>query len=31
VQPCLDAVKDWRFEAAAEETTQIVEFNFKDQ
>ncbi len=31
VQPCLDAVKDWRFEAAPEETTQIVEFNFKDQ
>jgi TonB family protein len=31
VQPCLDAVKDWRFDAAPEETTQIVEFNFKDQ
>ena len=28
VQPCLDAVKEWRFEAAPEETTQLVEFNF---
>lgn len=29
VQPCLDAVKDWKFEPAPEETTQIVEFEFK--
>jgi TonB family protein len=29
VQSCMDAVKDWRFEAASEETTQIVEFEFK--
>ena len=31
VQSCLDAVKDWKFEPAAEETTQIVEFDFKPQ
>jgi TonB family protein len=29
VQSCLDAVKDWRFEPASEETTQIIEFEFK--
>ena len=29
VQSCLDAVKDWRFEAGPEETTQIIEFEFK--
>ena len=29
VQSCLEAVKDWRYEPAAEETTQIVEFDFK--
>jgi TonB family protein len=29
VQSCLDAVKDWRFEASPEETTQIIEFEFK--
>ena len=29
VQYCLDAVKDWRYEPAGEETTQIVEFEFK--
>lgn len=29
VQPCVDAVKDWRFEPAPEETTQVVEFEFK--
>jgi protein TonB len=29
VQSCLDAVRDWKFEAAPEETTQIVEFEFK--
>jgi TonB family protein len=28
VQPCLEAVKDWRFEAAPEETTQLIEFTF---
>jgi TonB family protein len=31
VQSCLDAVKDWRFEEAREETTQIIEFDFKQQ
>lgn len=31
VQTCLDAVKEWRFEAASEETTQAIEFNFKEQ
>jgi len=31
VQPCLDAVKEWRFDPASEETTQIVEFAFKEQ
>jgi TonB family protein len=29
VQSCLDAVKDWRFESSPEETTQIIEFEFK--
>jgi len=29
VQSCLDAVRDWRFETAPEETTQILEFEFK--
>lgn len=29
VQSCLEAVKDWRFETAPEETTQIIEFEFK--
>lgn len=29
VQPCLDAVKEWKFEAAPEETTQIIEFDFR--
>jgi TonB family protein len=28
VQTCQDAVKEWRFMAATEETTQIVEFEF---
>ncbi|MGH9741176.1 MAG: energy transducer TonB [Candidatus Acidiferrum sp.] len=28
VQACQDAVKEWRFVAAPEETTQIVEFDF---
>jgi TonB family protein len=31
VQSCLDAVKDWKFESAPEETTQIIEFDFKTQ
>ena len=29
VQSCLDAVKDWKFEPAPEETTQMVEFDFR--
>jgi len=29
VQSCLDAVKDWKFESAPEETTQLVEFDFR--
>ena len=29
VQACQDAVKEWKFSAAAEETTQVVEFEFK--
>jgi TonB family protein len=29
VQPCLDVVKDWKFETAPEDTTQIIEFDFK--
>ncbi len=28
VQPCIDALKEWRFEAAPEESTQLVEFVF---
>ena len=28
VQACQDAVKEWRFSATAEETTQVVEFDF---
>ena len=28
VQSCQDAVREWKFVAAAEETTQIVEFEF---
>lgn len=31
VQACQDAIKDWKFVAAPEETTQIVEFDFRDQ
>ncbi len=31
VQSCLDALRDWKYEAAGEETTQIVEFEFKQQ
>lgn len=29
VQACQDAVKEWRFVPAPEETTQIVEFEFR--
>jgi TonB family protein len=28
VQACQDAVKEWKFAAAPEETTQVVEFEF---
>ncbi len=28
VQACQDAVKEWKFVAGAEETTQVVEFDF---
>lgn len=28
VQACQDAVKEWKFMAAPEETTQVVEFDF---
>ena len=28
VQACQDAVKEWKFVPAAEESTQVVEFNF---
>ncbi|HXM99496.1 MAG TPA: energy transducer TonB [Candidatus Dormibacteraeota bacterium] len=30
VQACTDAVKDWKFVASAEESTQILEFDFKN-
>jgi len=29
VQTCLDAIKEWKFDPAPEETTQMVEFDFK--
>lgn len=29
VQPCLEAVKEWKYESAPEESVQIVEFEFK--
>ena len=28
VQSCIDAVKEWKFATAPEETTQVVEFEF---
>jgi TonB family protein len=28
VQACLDVIKDWKYEAASNESTQIVEFEF---
>ena len=31
VQSCLEAVKDWKYEPAGDETTQIVEIEFKGQ
>jgi len=31
VQACQDAVKDWKFMPAPEESTQIVEFDFHEQ
>jgi TonB family protein len=31
VQACQDAVKDWKFVTAPEETTQVVEFDFQGQ
>jgi len=29
VQSCLDAIKEWKYEPAPEETTQVVEFDFR--
>jgi protein TonB len=29
VKACLDAVKEWKFAPAPEETTQMIEFEFK--
>jgi len=29
VQACQDAVKEWKFIPAAEETTQVIEFDFR--
>jgi TonB family protein len=29
VQACVEAVKEWRYETAPEESTQVVEFEFK--
>ena len=31
VQSCIETIKDWKYEPAGEETTQIVEFEFKGQ
>jgi TonB family protein len=31
VQACEYAVKDWKFVPASEETTQVVEFDFREQ
>ena len=31
VQACTEAAKDWKYEPAAEETTQIVEIEFRGQ
>jgi TonB family protein len=29
VQSCQDAIREWKFEPAPEETTQVVEFDFR--
>jgi TonB family protein len=29
IQSCLEAMKEWKFEPAPEESTQVVEFDFK--
>ena len=29
LQSCQDAIKEWKFEPAPEETTQVIEFDFK--
>lgn len=29
VQPCLDALRDWKFEPGSDETTEIITFEFK--
>jgi protein TonB len=29
VQSCVDALRDWKFEPAPEESTQVIEFEFK--
>lgn len=31
VQPCQDAIKEWKFMPAPEETMEVVEFNFVHQ
>ena len=31
VQACQEALRDWRFEPAPEETTQVIEFDFRPQ
>jgi TonB family protein len=31
VQACQDAIREWKFVSGPEETTQIVEFDFRDQ
>lgn len=30
VQACVDALKEWKFAPASEETTQVVEFDFNN-
>ena len=29
IQSCLDAIKEWKFDSAPEETTQMIEFDFR--
>jgi TonB family protein len=31
VQSCLEAVKDWKYETGPEDSTQVIEFDFKQQ